>query len=204
MVCDGVGGAAAGEVASGIAVDQLAASLAASSGPLGARLGLGITAANTAIRDYATRELDGAPSGSTIVAALLTAGHATVAHVGDSRAYLYRSGSLSLLTVDHSFVVEQVKAGLIRPEDAPAHPLRGRLMKALGIADAVVPDVREVELRPGDLLVLCSDGLHAMASDAEIAATLHAASTDIAATLVTLANDRGGKDNVTVAIWRVP
>jgi len=204
VVCDGVGGAAAGEVASRLAVEQLTASLAASSGPLEARLGSGIRAGNTAIRGYARRELDGAPSGSTIVAALLTAGHATIAHVGDSRAYLYRSGSLSLLTVDHSFVAEQVKAGLIRPEDAPAHPLRGRLMKALGIADTVVPDVREIELQPGDLLVLCSDGLHAMASDVEIARTLQASSTDTADALIKLANDRGGKDNVTVAVWRVP
>jgi len=163
-----------------------------------------MTEANRAIREYAQANLDGAPSGSTIVVALLSDGHATIAHLGDSRAYLYRSGSLSQLTIDHSFVAEQVRAGIIRAEDAPGHPLRSRLMKALGSAETVAPDVREIETRSGDVLLLCSDGLHTMASDVEIAAAIDPDAVRSAEALIDLANRRGGKDNVTVAVYRVP
>lgn len=205
IVCDGVGGAAAGEVASRIATDQVAASLASSSDdPIAERLRAAIADANAAVRGYAREKLDGAPSGSTIVVALLSERSATIAHLGDSRAYLLRSGELSRLTVDHSFVAEQVRAGIIRPEDAVEHPLRSRLMKALGVAATAEPTVREIEVRAGDVLLLCSDGLHGMASDADIAAAIGPDPDRSARALVDLANARGGKDNVTVALHRVP
>lgn len=203
LVCDGVGGAAAGEVASRLAVERVTANLSTSTGPLVERLRSAIADANTAIRDYSESTLNGAASGSTIVAALISDGRATIAHLGDSRAYLFRSGQLSHLTTDHSFVAEQVRAGIISPDDAPSHPLRGRLTKALGVTESVEPDVREIETRAGDVLLLCSDGLHAMAGDDEIAAALGPDPTRAARALVDLANRRGGKDNVTVAVYRV-
>jgi len=202
IVCDGVGGAAAGEVASRTAIERVAASLASGGGPIPERLRAAIADANAAIRRYAREKLEGAASGSTIVAALVGDGQVTIAHVGDSRAYLLRGGALSQLTADHSFVAEQVRAGVLKSDEAETHPLRGRLTKALGVADEVEPDVREEEMRTGDVLLLCSDGLHAMASDAEIAAAIGPDAARSAKALVDLANKRGGKDNVTVALYR--
>ena len=204
IVCDGVGGAAAGEVASRTAIEHVAASLASGGdGPIAERLCAAIADANVAVRAYAREKLEGAASGSTIVVALFSEGHAAIAHLGDSRAYLYRSGSLLQLTVDHSFVAEQVRAGIIRAEDAISHPLRSRLTKALGVADTVEPDVREIEVLAGDVLLLCTDGLHAMASDDEIAAALGPDGPRSAKALIDLANRRGGNDNVTVALCTV-
>ena len=202
IVCDGVGGAAAGEVASRTAIERVAASLASGGGPIPERLRAAIADANAAIRRYAREKLEGAASGSTIVAALVGDGQVTIAHVGDSRAYLLRGGALSQLTADHSFVAEQVRAGVLKSDEAETHPLRGRLTKALGVADEVEPDVREEEMRTGDVLLLCSDGLHAMASDSEIAAAIGPDAARSAKALVDLANKRGGKDNVTVALYR--
>lgn len=204
-MCDGVGGAAAGEVASRIAIEHVAASLpSGNDGPIAERLCTAIADANAAVRAYAREKLEGAASSSTIVVALLSEDRAAIAHLGDSRAYLLRSGQLSQLTVDHSFVAEQVRAGIIRAEDALEHPLRSRLMKALGVADTIEPDVREIELRAGDVLLLCSDGLHGMAADADIAAAIGPDAARSAKALVDLANRRGGKDNVTVALYRAP
>lgn len=205
IVCDGVGGAAAGEVASRTAIEHVAASLASGSdGPIAKRLYAAIADANAAVRGYARERLEGAASGSTIVVALPSEGHAAIAHLGDSRAYLFRAGQLSQLTIDHSFVAEQVRAGIIRAEDAVSHPLRSRLTKALGVADTVEPDVREIEMLAGDMLLLCSDGLHAMARDDEIAAAIGPDAARSARALIDLANARGGKDNVTVALYRAP
>jgi protein phosphatase len=203
IVCDGVGGAAAGEVASRTAIEHVTASLAAGDGPLPDRLRAAIADANAAVRAYARDELEGAASGSTIVMALVGDGQVTIAHVGDSRAYLLRGGALSQLTADHSFVAEQVRAGVLKSDEAETHPLRGRLTKAIGVADEIEPDVRQESMRAGDVLLLCSDGLHAMASDAEIAAAIGPDVTRSAKALVDLANKRGGKDNVSVALYRV-
>lgn len=203
IVCDGMGGGAAGEVASRLATERIGAALAASSGPLVERLRSGIADANRAIREHSRTELDGAESGSTMVLALIGDGRATIAHIGDSRAYLLRSGRLEQLTGDHTFVAEQVRAGVIPAERAASHPLRSRLTKALGTAERAEAEIADHELRPGDVLLLCSDGLHGMASDDEIAAALGPDVGTSASALIELANAKGGKDNVTVAVCRM-
>lgn len=202
IVCDGMGGGAAGEVASAITVERIAQALAGS-GSLAERVSSGVTAANTAIREHSRTQLDGAESGSTMVLALVSGGRVTIAHLGDSRAYVLRAGRLEQLTADHTFVAEQVRAGLIPPERAATHPLRSRLTKAVGAAESATPSITEHELLAGDLLLLCSDGLHGMASDEEIAAALVSDVDRSAKALVALANGNGGKDNVTVALCRV-
>src|SRR5438552_2231061 len=118
IVCDGVGGGAAGEVASRIAVERVTASLASGRGDISERLGAAIADANAAVRAYAHKHLDRASCGSTVVVAVVHGSHLTVAHVGDSRAYLLRGGTLMPLTLDHSFVAELVRAGKIAQGDA--------------------------------------------------------------------------------------
>lgn len=199
IICDGMGGAAAGEVASRLAVERISAALAGA-GSLEERIRSGVSDANHAIREHATEKLDGAQSGSTMVLALVSAARVTIAHLGDSRAYALRSGRLEQLTNDHTFVAEQVRAGLIAADRAASHPLRSRLTKAIGTAERAEPEIAEHELAPGDILLLCSDGLHAMASDAEITAGLSGPKERGAEALVKLANAKGGKDNVTVAV----
>ena len=201
IVCDGMGGGAAGEVASALAVERIARALGGS-GTLSERVRAGVAEANAAIREHSQTKLDGAESGSTMVLALVSEGRATIAHLGDSRAYLLRAGRLEQLTRDHTFVAEQVRAGLIPPERAASHPLRSRLTKAIGPAESVTPEITEHGLRSGDLLLLCSDGLHGLASDEEIASALGPDLDGTAKALVALANKNGGKDNVTVAVYR--
>lgn len=197
-----MGGGAAGEVASAIVVEHVMRALAGS-GSLAERVSSGVTAANSAIREHSRTKLDGAESGSTLVLALVSDGRATIAHLGDSRAYLLRAGRLEQLTRDHTFVAEQVRAGLIPPENAASHPLRSRLTKAVGTAESVAPSIADHALRAGDVLLLCSDGLHGMASDEKIAAALGPDADQSVKALVALANGNGGKDNVTVAVCRV-
>jgi protein phosphatase len=156
--------------------------------------------ADAAIRDYAQRELDGGPSGCTVVLAVITDGVVTVGHMGDSRAYLKRGGELRVLTADHSFVGAQVQAGLITAAEARVHPMRSRLTRALGLGDAGAAEVHEHPLEPGDLVLLCSDGLHGLVDDDAIAKTLDADLEGSAKKLVALANKRGGTDNITVAV----
>lgn len=203
IVCDGMGGGAAGEVASRLATERIGAVLAASSGPLAERLRSGIADANRIIREHSRTELDGAESGSTMVLALIGDGRATIAHIGDSRAYVLRSGRLQQLTDDHTFVAEQVRAGVIPAERAASHPLRSRLTKVLGAAERAEAEIKDHELRPGDVLLLCSDGLHGMVPDDDIAAALGPDVEGSASALIALANARGGKDNVTVALCRI-
>jgi protein phosphatase len=138
--------------------------------------------------------------GTTVVGFLLDGDLAAVAHVGDSRAYRLRGGRLDLLTEDHTWVNEQVVAGFLSEDQARSHPLKNVVTRALGGDKEVVVDVREVEVAPGDLFLLCSDGLTTMLSDEEIhgGAGSDAGVDDICRALVAAANARGGHDNVTV------
>ncbi|MFM8551343.1 MAG: SpoIIE family protein phosphatase, partial [Nitrospiraceae bacterium] len=128
---------------------------------------------------------------------------ATLVHVGDSRAYLHRAGALFQLTKDHSWVEDEVRAGRLSAQDAPAHPMRHVLTRALGIATQVEPEFLTLGLQAGDQLLLCTDGLTKMMNDEEIAATLARSNRHPQAAcdaLVREANERGGRDNVTVLI----
>jgi protein phosphatase len=143
--------------------------------------------------------------GTTVAGLLVRDGVGAVAHVGDSRVYRLRGGELSLLTRDHTWVNEQVVAGFLTEEQARTHPLRNVVTRALGGEAEVMVDVQEVELRKGDLYLVCSDGLTSMLTDAEIKSRLVSGKPldEICRSLIADANERGGVDNITVIIARV-
>ena len=214
-VADGMGGHAAGEIASTLAVTTLEESVrgggwrpdSASEGDAARALEAAILDANRRICDSIQRHDEHRGMGTTLVALLALPGKAVLAHVGDSRAYLVRRGSLSRLTSDHSWVNEQVKLGLLTDDDAQRHPMRNIVTRALGSRPDVAMDLVVESLVPGDVFVLCSDGLNTMLSDAEIRALVekHRGQPDAACrALVSAANARGGEDNVTVVVIEVP
>ena len=194
IVADGMGGHVAGEVASRLAVDAAASS---DNDP-----GDRVAAGNRAIREEVAREPTLEGMGTTMtLASLDDAGTATFGHVGDSRAYLFRSGDLRQLTEDHTLAAEYVTQGQIAPEDAASHPQRHILTRTLGLTRFVNVDEIELRLEPGDRLLLCSDGLTEMVSDDVIAGAFDdAAPDDVAWNLVELANQAGGVDNITVIV----
>lgn len=164
-----------------------------------------IQAANA--RVYAMAQQDPALEGmgSTVVALLLRPDlRATVAHVGDSRAYRLRQGAISPITMDHSVVAEMQRQGLLTAQEASIHPRRNEILRSVGVLPQVEIDVAEVEVRPGDLFLLCSDGLSGVVSDEEMAAIVQAEPPDAAVqSLIRLANERGGPDNITVQILAI-
>ena len=143
--------------------------------------------------------------GTTVVGILVAGNVAAVAHVGDSRAYRLRSGRLDQLTQDHTWVNEQVVAGFLSKEQARSHPLKNVVTRALGGESDVLVDVREIEVRPGDVYLLCSDGLTGMLSDADIRDRLSGNGSlhEICRRLVNDSNARGGIDNVTVVVLAI-
>ena len=203
-VADGVGGASGGELASAGAIECLLAELLANPGAAAAdSLHRAVASANAAVRaEAADRGFEG--MATTLVAAVVCGGSAWVANVGDSRAYLYEAGTLRQLTQDHSWVTEQVQAGRLTEEEAETNAFRNVITRAVGVAETVEPDVSgPIPLPAGSLLLLCSDGLHRAVNGAGIAGAL--ASGDpggMADRLITLANEAGGPDNVSVVIVR--
>lgn len=210
-IADGMGGHAAGEVASDLAIRALSASVRrrwAEQGPWGPQeagelLRDAVNEGNRLICDSVQGRSEWRGMGTTAVVLLMAAGTAVIGHVGDSRAYLLRDRKLRQLTSDHSWVNEQVKLGLLTHEQAQRHPMRNIVTRALGNQSRVEVDLVEEPVCPGDVFVLCSDGLNGMLSDDEIGEIL-AASPDspIAAcrALVERANARGGEDNITVVV----
>jgi protein phosphatase len=141
--------------------------------------------------------------GTTIVALVASGDRVLIGHVGDSRAYLLRGGRLMQLTNDHSWVSEQVRLGLLTDEEAHKHPMRNIITRALGNRDELEVDVTQESFLPGDIFLLCSDGLSSMLSDEEIRQTLSEQSQEpekACRKLVDQANDRGGDDNITVIV----
>ena len=210
VVADGLGGHAAGEVASRLAVETALASW--TSGPPAAprqALRNAVRAANTAIYDAALEQ--GRRGMGTTVTALTLGGHqAMVGHVGDSRAYLVRGDACTQLTPDHSRAGEMLRMKLITPEQAASHPARSMLTRSLGAEPMVQIDLLESPLEAGDSFVLCSDGLWDSVGRAEIAAAAAAIGTpatptpvEAADALVDLALKRGAPDNVTAVVVRV-
>jgi protein phosphatase len=144
--------------------------------------------------------------GTTVVTAWLRETHAIIGHVGDSRAYLVRSGEIRQLTTDHTLVNEQVRRGILSDSEARNHPSRNILTRAVGSHGQVMVDITEEKLEPGDFLLLCSDGLYTMIDDPAILqiVTRNAAEPDKACqSLIGAANDRGGEDNITVILLKV-
>jgi protein phosphatase len=143
--------------------------------------------------------------GATVVAAWIEGQRLSLAHVGDSRAYLLRAGSMDQLTADHSLVAEKVRVGILTPQEADASEMQSVLTRAVGTSSTVEVDTDEQILLVGDFVLLCSDGLTRMVSDPEIASTLLTSATaqEAVERLVDLANDNGGVDNVSVIVLRV-
>jgi PPM family protein phosphatase len=218
VVADGMGGHAAGEVASKVAVDAIAEFVELTGGnqeitwPFGLddsisyegnRLKTAVRHANTRVIE-ATRESAEYEGMATTVAAVLVDGDvANLAHVGDSRIYLFSNETIEQLTRDHSWVNEQIEHGAISPEQARSHPLRNVVTRALGGRPDLVVDIQSRRMAAGDMLLLCSDGLTTMVTDEDIARILREAGGDVAkaaSALVGEANERGGEDNITVVL----
>ena len=205
-IADGMGGAQAGEVASRLAAAVFEEGAAAVQGEDG--VATVVRAANPRIFERAVHDPAVAGMGTTATVAVVDAAAATVtiAHVGDSRAYLYRLGSLEQLTTDHSLVGELVRSGRLTEDEAAVHPHRSVITRALGTDADVEVDTLTVDGAPGDLVLLCSDGLSAMVRDDEILRVLEAtgaAPREAAEALVSAANAAGGEDNVTVVLFEL-
>ena len=202
-VADGMGGARAGEVAARLA----AAALEEAGRSVEDVAGL-ISEANRRIWERSLADPETAGMGTTVTAALVdgAAGTVTIGHVGDSRAYVVRDRVLEQLTSDHSLVAELVEGGVLTPEEAERHPQRSAITRALGTEPTVEVDVFTFDTAPGDLFLLCSDGLSSMVADEKVAAVIEDAGSDptsAAEALVAAANERGGQDNITVVLFEI-
>ncbi len=220
VLSDGMGGEAHGEIASALAVETVVKHcLETQSDPAMTifgdmpanwtektrRLSSAVHLANKSIFDSATAHPEQQGMGATLTAAWIDGSALSIAHVGDSRAYLLRSGTLQQLTSDHSLVAEQVRRGILTPAEAERSELQSVLLRALGAHPEIEVDAEEHMLFDRDVLVLCSDGLTRMVTEPEIAGTLQVEPdpTRAAQRLVDLANEQGGADNVTVLVARV-
>jgi protein phosphatase len=223
VLSDGMGGEAHGEIASSMAVETVAnycsrpegskentdaaphGGVAAGLSAQGKLLQKAVFQANSQIHHSAQEHPEQRGMGATLTAGWVNGNTLSVAHVGDSRAYLLRTGSLQQLTNDHSLVAEQVRRGILTPQQAEESDMQSVLLRALGANPEVDVDVDEVSLMPRDVLLFCSDGLTRMVTEPEIAGSLQAETDPQSAAqkLVDLANERGGLDNVTVIVARV-
>ncbi|MDA8092498.1 MAG: protein phosphatase 2C domain-containing protein [Betaproteobacteria bacterium] len=207
VVADGVGGNAAGDVASAIAVDMAIAAFRREPGGVGreqrlSRLKRAVEAANTEIFSRATEVSEYYGMGSTIVAAAFADEVAAIASVGDSRVYRLRQGQLTQLTVDHTVVQEEIDRGWLDATVAATSPSWGVLTRALGVEPEVAVDVREDSAYPGDLFLLCTDGLSDVleAGEVEQMASRQEDLAELARDLVFRANEKGGFDNISVLL----
>ena len=202
LVADGMGGHQAGEVASRGAVELVIGQYYSdTTHDVGTSLVRAFRAANKSIYDQAQADPSKAGMGTTLVAAVILGRKVYVANVGDSRAYLINKAGIVQITEDHSWVEEQVRAGVLTPEQAAHHPQRNLVTRALGTKPQVEVDLFEGELGEGDFLLLCTDGLTGRVTDQEIATLVNGNPLEEAARrLVALANERGGNDNITVLI----
>ncbi len=206
FVADGMGGHRGGEVASQLAVKSVAEVFESSAAQPDDLLRSAFEAANLEIFETASQDPELAGMGTTGVGLILTGESRTwIAHVGDSRAYRLRGGSLIQLTADHSVVGELVQRGQLTPEQARVHPQSNEILRALGTQAGVEVELTDVDIEPGDVFLLCSDGLSGMLPDSRIADALSGKEPEqVAASLVELANEAGGMDNITVQIAVIP
>ena len=206
LVCDGMGGAAAGEVAARIAAGSIRQELVDSGDEVSAHpgeaLGDAVSVANRAILSDAQTQPQRRGMGTTCTAAIVLPGTLTVAQVGDSRAYLLRDGQLLSLTKDQSLAAQLLDQGALTPDQMSSFSRRHVLLQALGTRSAIQPVISQYRLVAGDRVLLCSDGLHGSISEADIRASLRDDGdlTSITKTLVDRALAAGGEDNVTVVV----
>lgn len=220
VLSDGMGGEAHGEIASALAVDTVVKHCQDTENdpaltifgdmPEGwsektRRLSSAAHLANKSIYDSAQTHPEQRGMGATVTAAWIEGTRLSIAHVGDSRAYLLRSGALQQITSDHSLVAEQVRRGILTPDEAERSEMQSVLLRALGAHPDIEVDSEEHTLFGNDVLLLCSDGLTRMVTEPEIAGTLQAEPDPIKAAtrLVELANEQGGADNVTAVVVHV-
>lgn len=222
IVADGLGGHNGGEVASQLAIESITGFVRTAEerpdmtwpfeyvGSLSRAANIllaSIKIANLNILSQAQKAPELQGMGSTVVVLLIgNDGKAYLGHMGDSRIYRYREGCLVQLTDDHSLVNEQVRQGILTPEEAARSPYRNVISRACGIRPDIEPDIRSEVIKGGDIYLLCSDGLTGPVSDVEIAEVLGARSNDLekaAETLINRANELGGPDNITVGLVRI-
>lgn len=220
ILADGMGGYNAGEVASGMATTLLSTEFEAAfsaKAPHEADAGTGkpyahrcivdkVTATNSAIFHAAESQPQYAGMGTTLVMALFYDNRVTVAHIGDSRLYRLRGAEFGSITRDHSLLQEQIDSGMISVEEARHSQNKNLVTRALGVDPEVETELHDYEVLPGDIYLLCSDGLNDMVEDEEIQLTLQmlGANLELAATqLIQMANDNGGRDNVSVIVIKV-
>jgi protein phosphatase len=206
LVCDGMGGAAAGEIASSIAIDEMLRMLGTRdhAEPLPNVAELAVAAANEAIFSRSQRNYKLNGMGTTLVGLIVEERNGWVLNVGDSRCYRFRNGQLQQITLDHSLVEEQVRLGRMTCSEALRSPLRNVITRALGTQCRVTPDIFELETEPADLFLLCSDGLTRELSDPLIESLLSAdlPLDALCDRLVAAANKAGGHDNITCLLVR--
>ncbi|MGZ8831115.1 MAG: Stp1/IreP family PP2C-type Ser/Thr phosphatase [Thermoanaerobaculia bacterium] len=216
LVADGMGGHAAGEIASRIAVDSISEFILHTKEDDGTwphaydeqfkrstnRLMAAVRMANTRVLEAMRKDARLRGMGTTVVAAIADGDVMSFAHVGDSRAYLIRDNALTRITNDHSWVFEQVQAGMLTEAEAEKHPLRNVITRALGGALQVNPDASEIHAKPGDMFLLCSDGLTGMVPEDEILRIVAENADPVVACqkLIDEANERGGLDNITAIL----
>ncbi|OGS92294.1 MAG: protein phosphatase [Gallionellales bacterium GWA2_60_18] len=220
VLADGMGGYNAGEVASGIAISVVATEIAQRlqhASPIerdeasGEDLGVvvlrdNIRKANTSIYQAAQSQPQYAGMGTTIVSGLFYDNRVVVGHIGDSRMYRLRDGMLEAITRDHSLLQEQIDSGMISAEDARLSKNKNLVTRAVGIEAEVIPEIHVYDVIVGDIYLLCSDGLNDMVEDGDIEATLYAMQGNLplaAEQLIQMANDNGGRDNVSVILVKV-
>ncbi|MFZ0543818.1 MAG: Stp1/IreP family PP2C-type Ser/Thr phosphatase [Candidatus Promineifilaceae bacterium] len=207
IVADGVGGADAGEVASKFATEQTIHNYLADgeTADWGERLYNAMQTANTELRQLVTEQsTTGNRMATTMVAVILHSNKATFANVGDSRGYHWKEGTFQQITKDQSLVARLLEEGAITEEEAVNHPRRNVILHSLGSESTPLIDIYEIELEVGEQLVLCSDGLTRHVVDEEISQIIgEMAPTDATETLIQLANERGGEDNISVIVLKV-
>lgn len=214
LVADGMGGHAGGEVASRLTVEVVERELAklhetapelftseAPNGTLRRALEQVVKEASREVFERSATDPLLHGMGTTLSGILLLKESAWIAHVGDSRVYLLRGGEISMLTEDHSLVQEQMKAGILTPEEARHSHLRNIITRSVGFEISVPVDIREVPIQEGDLFLICSDGLSNLVEDAEILQVAESQPLEsLPSTLIELANSRGGDDNITAVV----
>jgi serine/threonine protein phosphatase PrpC len=214
VLADGMGGYNAGEVASGMATEFIRAELSAWLTEAGAQadklqmrqaIEMCVDNANAAILEAANTNAHYSGMGTTLVVGVFHGDRLLLGHVGDSRCYRLRGDTLTQITRDHSLLQEQLDAGLLTAEEAALSPYKNLVTRALGVEAGVMLELNEHLLEPGDIYLMCSDGLSDMMNDAQIAGTLRqrAALSVMANHLVAQANDNGGRDNIAVLLTRV-
>jgi len=211
VLADGMGGYNAGEIASGMATAYIKSELArwlseasqqANAGEVQRAIEICVDNANRSIYGASCSNSQYAGMGTTLVVGVFHDRRLLLGHVGDSRCYRWRGNVLVQITKDHSLLQEQIDAGLLTPEQAATAPNKNLVTRALGVDDVVLLELNEHRVEPGDIYLICSDGLSDMMQDAEIAEILQngASLALMAAQLVTLANENGGRDNITVLL----